>query len=614
MLKIQINMKKKKSILLNYNKSKKKINLSSHRINARQKTRLKVETLLNNPFESRENKRQKHDILNRISKGSKRNVALSRRLAYEKRKRYLLNDIKHSSKANKFKDNRFGEKNLKMSEEERILERFKRLRNKRSLYNLEDTSELMNSNNDMKMTHLGQTLSTKDDPVDDTTILNEFQQIIHGEEINESDLFDETIDAQELLEQIKKIGRTQKFDEKGNEIKKSKKEVMEEVIAKAKLFKMQRQKDREIDEEERIDLDEQFSNLLKVGAFNFRSSKKKLQENELKSVSEEHNIPNFQKEKENVSDSDNDYEKIFKGLANENKAAASDRTLTSEEIAKRALDKLEWQQKELEQRMKGISHNEDFNNDNFLSKYQKRRKKNDPKFLDSSIEQDSFFSEQNDYFTEDSIENEYSYDENEPIDTSTKEASTDSTNNNMEKLKINEVHTDRRVEMINAAKSELPFIISLPLSHKSFVQLFIKYPSAEFPKVISRLRQSNSIHLKEENRQLMSSFLITLLNHLAYIVESRADNDLIKHMNFKDNDVVDCLSAIYDISHDIPRQASIIFSERLNRMQRRLKKQLDAASLYVDTLGGDYGCKMTRLELPGESFSKNANLKVSLII
>lgn len=59
-----------------------------------------------NPFETREIIRKKHNVFNRKAKGEKRNVTRARGQATKRREKTLLVDYERSHKANSFRDRR----------------------------------------------------------------------------------------------------------------------------------------------------------------------------------------------------------------------------------------------------------------------------------------------------------------------------------------------------------------------------------------------------------------------------------------------------------------------------------------------------------------------------
>lgn len=65
-----------------------------------------LDTVADNPFESRGILNKKHDVFNRRVKGEKRNVARARGQATQRREKTLLVDYEQNQKANSFRDKR----------------------------------------------------------------------------------------------------------------------------------------------------------------------------------------------------------------------------------------------------------------------------------------------------------------------------------------------------------------------------------------------------------------------------------------------------------------------------------------------------------------------------
>jgi len=162
--------------------------------------------------------------------------------------------MQNRNKAGGIVDRRFGENDPTMAPEDRMLERFTREKQKRvrggEMFNLEDEDEL---------THFGESLGGLREI--GQGLHDDFEQLggLPGDEDN-----DET-NPQRLARK-----RPLSFDDqeegsdtedKGPERKKSKAEVMKEVIAKSKLHKYERQKLKEDDENEREKLDAEMGDL-----------------------------------------------------------------------------------------------------------------------------------------------------------------------------------------------------------------------------------------------------------------------------------------------------------------------------------------------------------------
>ncbi|KAL9939083.1 hypothetical protein V8E36_001896 [Tilletia maclaganii] len=190
-----------------------------------------------NPFESKPTK-QKHDVL--TLKRARSTAAISARQAQ------LLPEFQARAKAGSFVDRRFGENDPNMTPEERMLERFTREKQRRSARN----SSAFNLNDDdgggddsFELTHFGQSLSGLDD-LDDIPLDEDEGGVgnIDKRTTSRSHFggFQEKEDADE---------------EDGEERKKSKAEVMAEIIAKSKLAKHERQTIKDRDEDLRHELD-----------------------------------------------------------------------------------------------------------------------------------------------------------------------------------------------------------------------------------------------------------------------------------------------------------------------------------------------------------------------
>ena len=150
-------------------------------------------------------------------------------------------------------DRRFGENDPTMTPEEKALERFvkekQRGSKKATIFDLEDTEE------DQQLTHLGESLSF--DKLDRTDDFNET-------DLDRSDGEDDQTNGctDERPRKKRRLSDTESSDENsverddvGLKHPKTKKEVMEEVIAKSKLHKYERQQAKEDDDDLRAELD-----------------------------------------------------------------------------------------------------------------------------------------------------------------------------------------------------------------------------------------------------------------------------------------------------------------------------------------------------------------------
>ena len=183
------------------------------------------------------------------------------------RRKTLLVEMQRRKKVGGILDRRFGENDPTMTPEEKALERFVKEKQRGSkkvlIFDLEDTEE------DQQLTHLGESLS--------------FDKLERTDDFNEADLGRSDDDDQangytdERPPKRRRLSDTDSSDEDsvkedGVRLKrlKTKKEVMEEVIAKSKLHKYERQQAKEDDDDLRAELDKGLPDLFALMQGNTR--------------------------------------------------------------------------------------------------------------------------------------------------------------------------------------------------------------------------------------------------------------------------------------------------------------------------------------------------------
>ncbi|KAJ3152193.1 nucleolar complex protein 14 [Geranomyces variabilis] len=305
----------------------------------------------NNPFEVKVN-RQKHDVLGRKVKGSTGKPGLVRKRGEENRKRTLAVEMDRKNKDSAFVDRRFGENDANMSMEDKMLERFMKEKSKRSdrgnAFNLEDDDDEM-----MELTHMGQSLNAFDDAG---------LKRVPGE--------DEDSDSGQIDKDTVKYTHFGGFSEDegeddGTGKRKSKNEVMKEVIAKSKLHKRERQMLKEKDEDLADELDAQLDDIRKLLVPNKPAPFKAY--DGLTGATDSNTIPVSNKRgqdaasvektkraREEDSDDDDDYDRFVRELASERRAKPTDRLKTEEELVRDEAARLEQLEKDRQRRMLGL--------------------------------------------------------------------------------------------------------------------------------------------------------------------------------------------------------------------------------------------------------------------
>ncbi|XP_033332945.2 nucleolar protein 14 homolog l(3)07882 [Megalopta genalis] len=275
--------------------------LSQQKRNQQSKKRL-------NPFEVHINK-NKQNVLGKKSKLDKGLPGISRAKAIKKRKGTLLHEYKLKNKDNMFLDKRIGERNAGMNAEDKAVARFaaERLKahKKKNIYNLNDEEIL---------THRGQTLEE----------IEKFDDPKSDDEFTDDDNKTGKLDDRFVSEAHFGGGVLSKSE-------KSRKDIIDELIAESKKRKAEQQKIREqtIDLTEKLDTE--WKDLLPiVTAAN-------------KAIEEVVNKPKA-----------DDYDIAVRELKFEARGTASEKLKSEEEIVKEEKEKLEALEADRLSRMKGF--------------------------------------------------------------------------------------------------------------------------------------------------------------------------------------------------------------------------------------------------------------------
>ncbi|XJO75232.1 hypothetical protein BDV3_005942 [Batrachochytrium dendrobatidis] len=320
-----------------------------------------------NPFEMKFTK-LKHEVIGKKTKGVTGRPGQTKKKSEDIRQKTLLVEMKNRNRESALVDRRIGENDPNMSVEDKMLERFMREKTKRSgnstMFNLETEEQ--------ELTHMGKSLSSFD-AFDDAGF----------EKVDDSD-DDGNIDAK-----IVKYTHFGGFedDKTDPEARKSRSEIMKEVMAKSKMHKRERQRQKEIDMEVQDSLDadlEEIRGMLapmqdrpitegKMVISNERaqliSGEIAIRPSELKSAYKgkvendvEFNPPSAVK-------LDDDYDKFVRELAYDRRAKPTDRIKNEDELAQEEKKRLEKLEQERLRRMKG----DDSENDTAKTKSGKKR-------------------------------------------------------------------------------------------------------------------------------------------------------------------------------------------------------------------------------------------------
>ncbi|NXF09249.1 NOP14 protein, partial [Smithornis capensis] len=466
-----------------------------------------------NPFEVKVN-RQKFDILGRKTKNDVGLPGVSRSKAIKKRTHTLLKEYKEREKTNVFKDKRFGEYNTKITPEEKMIRRFtlERQQNygKKNIYNL---------NEDEELTHYGQSLAE----------IEKLNDIVDSDSDTEER---GTLSAELTAAHFgggggllrKKVSSGQQDEEE--EKPKSRKELIEEMIAKSKQEKQERQ----IRRESALELTEKLDNDWK----------------EIQTLIVRKTPKSEKKDKEVEKPKPDEYDMIVRELGFEMKAKPSERMKTEEELAKEEQARLQKLEADRLRRMRGMDEQahkrkpshvsaDDLADGFILDKDDRRLLSYKDGKINIENEEEEKEEEEEEYGGEEDNENEEeseeeSDSEDEEDDAadghsdleSDLESEEEAAENKEEKKHKTNKKQTQNVEELDpereAAKSELPYTFAVPESYETFKSLLAGKTIEQQLIVLERIQKCNHPSLAVGNKaklEKLFGFLLEYIGELA---------------------------------------------------------------------------------------------------
>eukprot|EP00112_Aurelia_sp_Birch-Aquarium-sp1_P018326 Seg4357.4 transcript_id=Seg4357.4/GoldUCD/mRNA.D3Y31 product="Nucleolar protein 14" protein_id=Seg4357.4/GoldUCD/D3Y31 len=492
-----------------------------------------------------------------------------KRKKVEPRKETLLQEYKKRNKTSIFVDKRFGEYDNEVSLEERMLQRFTLEKQKhhenRKLYNLEEDEDL---------THYGQSLAEMTNFDDADLKLTDDEDEGRNEEAQFGGF-------------LKKVEKGQ--DRNENTTQKSRKEIMDEIVAKSKIKKFERQQAKEEAFQLTQDLDTDWKMI--------------------------HSLLTKRDDAEFIKA--DDYDILVNELKYETKAKPKDRMKTEEEIAKAEKEKLEKLEEERLQRMnatrsKAVDHlSADYLGDGHVTKEDTRvelifkdgkavlpegvtqlketsesegdSEEDDSEGDDESEAEDSENDEDED---DDESEDHDSYDENdEDLPEDDKEMDSVSLDHGKSDKRKKKVKFDDEPEDYAARNGgekelksntdgepmkELPYTFEAPNDLDDFLQTVQGWTFDQQLNIIDRIRKCHPPKLEEKNKnkmQILFSILIKYIDHLCE--QERVPMTFINKL----------ARPLFELAKDSPHHAA-------REIQRRLRQSFKRFWMKHQTSGG----------------------------
>ncbi|PGG99417.1 hypothetical protein AJ79_08533 [Helicocarpus griseus UAMH5409] len=449
---------------------------------------------------------------------------VTKSLGEQRRKETLLKEMQRRSKVGTLLDRRFGENDPTMTPEERAAERFARESQKKlkkeSMFNLEDDEE------ELQLTHLGQTLTFDKEGGDD------FQEDDLGgsDEDGESEVARK---RRRVVEEDDMEGMADDSEEEGQpERKKSKNEVMKELIAKSKFHKYERQKAKEDDDDLRETLDKGLPEIFEI----MRGVKKPEPQPEPQpdlatTMNPDRAALLNGKDRDQA---DKEYDQRLKQMTYDKRAKPLDRTKTEEEKAEEEAERLRQLEKERLRRMQGEKDESEEEEDNDGDKDMEDESEPDdakafglvqPNTMpELGVEDEDDFIIDSDLVESDS-EADLSLDESDLASSADEEEAEEEEDDEFIGGLVlpPDAKGDHKPAAINGKPSatsgnqSLAFTYPCPESHEHFLQVIKDATAEDLPTVVQRIRALHHPRLHPDNKAKLATFSKVLVQHTAYL-------------------------------------------------------------------------------------------------
>ncbi|KAI1096216.1 Nop14-like protein [Rostrohypoxylon terebratum] len=495
-----------------------------------------------NPFDLKHNVRgPKFQVTtNRpaTSNASKGRPTEAKSLGEERRRQTLLVELSRRHKVGGIVDRRFGENDPFMTPEEKMQERFVRekMSHKSSMFDLEDDDPSEG------LTHLGKSLS-----FDGPDLVDDFEEDDISAESDAAD--DDEHRGSKRLRPSNDDFQDADHEEGQPERKKTKQEVMKEVIAKSKFYKAERQAAKDADEDLREELDMELPDLHDL-LFNRKKAPSDKETNPAESAAAA---------KERM---ERDYDMRLRQLAQDRRAQPTDRSKTDEEKAQEESRKLRELEEKRLKRMRGEEISGDEVDQDAADIQPEDVPPNGPVLFRDNEEEDFGlgkgiktrptatelgFDDEDDFIIEDDLIASDSDLEPVESDASSNEEESDAEDDDeFTKGLLNEEETQNPVfngqltgtNISTDTKEDsngLPYTFPCPETLDEFVQMTQTIPMEHLPTIVQRIRALYHPKLDSNNKAKLAKFVAILIQFLARSFEKLPPfsvlENLIRHIH-----------------------------------------------------------------------------------
>lgn len=438
-----------------------------------------------------------------------------------------MRELHSRNKVGAINDRRFGENDPTMTPEERAAERFaresQRKLRKESLFNLEEDGE----DDELLLTHLGESLSFGEKGDDFTEDLEAGQS---SDDDEEAGLKRKRIAPLDEVDDMEGLASDDDENQEEPLRKRSKAEVMKEVMAKSKLHKFERQKTKEEDDELRAELDQGLPDLFDLMRGIKPAPKPEAKAEPPKEFGHMDPARAALLQGKNKGETDAEYDKRLKQMMYDKRSQPTDRTKTEEEKAQEDAARLKALEIDRLRRMRGEEDSEvesekeeemvEEENDDFIPDDAKAfgLAYEDPTRAELGVEDEDDFVIDDDLVETDSNASLSFIQSDEEEEEEEEEPESDDELMN----EFADSSTDMKTLSVSAdTNTKLAYTYPCPGSHEELLAVLKDVPVDDIPVVIQRIRALYHPRLNAENKAKLGRFSQVLVEHVAYMATQK---------------------------------------------------------------------------------------------
>ncbi|THX31149.1 Nop14-like protein [Aureobasidium pullulans] len=507
-----------------------------------------------NPFEIKANNRPAkfQSFTAHPKKDAVLRPGVTRSMGEEARRATLLPEIQRRNKTGGIIDRRIGENDPTMTPEERALQRFaqEKMRKKggASLFDLEADDDFAED----ALTHGGQALDLDRDDFDMEGLEGSDDESDRGLKRRRSSAGEEDEDEE--------MSDVEGQDPDKPARKKSKAEVMKEVIAKSKMHKYERQKNKEDDDDLREELDQGLQEMLNL----LRGVKPppKAEKAEMDAGMNPERLAMLQSKSR--EETEREYDVRLRQMAMDKRAAPTTRTKTEEEQAIEEAYRLKEMEQSRLRRMQGEESEEEEVEEKAPKDNKKKkegvevRPEDEDNMRDDAADfglptqqydnqkeavvhddedeflmEDDLIASESDVDVSDESEDEEDSDAEEGAAAAADEE--DEEDEFVRGILGDKDEKSEKKAAAPAAPSGLAYTYECPRSHEEMLTIFNKMAVENIPVAVQRIRALYHPSLLAENKQKLADFSTALVDHISYMAKEKQSlaviETLIRHLH-----------------------------------------------------------------------------------